>query len=57
VAWDPDEILATIETPTYLRARSREKVIEKARRRWLRAVEPIEEVVLRPAVSEPEGER
>jgi hypothetical protein len=46
VGCNPDEALATIDTPTYIRARSREKLIAKAQRRWGPQPPEWEEIVL-----------
>ena len=34
VACNPDEALGTVDTQTYIRARSRERLLAKAGRRW-----------------------
>jgi hypothetical protein len=44
VACNPDEALALMDTQTYVRALTRERVIEKATRRFFSCSDPWEEV-------------
>jgi hypothetical protein len=46
-AVNPDEVVAELDLPTKIRARSRERVIAKANRRWGSSEEsPWEEIVI-----------